>query len=269
MIRSFLILAIVFEMAAVRAAAAGDVSPSGSFDALLARTEHRVEQFWDQFSAVTCTETVEQNKLGDDGKILIKKRSAYDYLVLLQLSGDDLLVQESRLLQGKPGKESDRPLLATGGFSTMVLIFHPHFRSSFTFADQGNDPAEPSLDRVHFEHIHGKRSPAVLQLRSREYPIEWRGTAWIDRATGNIARIQADLETPFEDIGLKRLTTEVRYSAAVLAGQNAAPWMPVTAQIEADTTHQHWRNVHTFSAYKQFSVSTDSKTQTIKEEPQQ
>ncbi len=102
MTRSFLLLAIGFELAA--RAVAAEAPEAGAFDALLARTEHRVEQFWDQFSAVTCIETVEQNKLGDDGKVLIQKSSAYDYLVLLQLSGDDLMVQESRLLKGKPGQ---------------------------------------------------------------------------------------------------------------------------------------------------------------------
>jgi len=260
-------LAIGFELASY--AMAAEAPAAGPFDALLSRTEHRVEQFWDQFSAVTCIENVEQNKLGDNGKILIQKSSAYDYLVLLQLSGDDLMVQESRLLKGKAGKESDRPLLSTGGFSTMVLIFHPHFRPSFRFSDEGADPATPALDRIRFEHIHGQRSPAVLQLRSREYPIEWQGTAWVDRASGNIARIQASIKTSLEDVGLKRLETEVHYAPIVLLGQQAPSWLPVAAQIEADTAHQHWRNAHKFSSYKEFSVSTDSKTQSIPEEPQQ
>lgn len=267
MTRSFLLLAIGFELAA--RAVAAEAPEAGAFDALLARTEHRVEQFWDQFSAVTCIETVEQNKLGDDGKVLIQKSSAYDYLVLLQLSGDDLMVQESRLLKGKPGKESDRPLLSTGGFSTMLLIFHPHFRPSFRFSDEGEDTAEPGLHRIHFEHIHGQRSPAVLQLRSREYPIEWQGTAWIDGASGNVARVRASIHDSLEDVGLKRLETEVRYAPVVLLGQPAPSWMPVAAQIEADTAHQHWRNTHKFLSYKEFSVSTDSKTQTIQEEPKQ
>jgi hypothetical protein len=268
MIRSFLILAIGSKLLAGPLPAT-ESSTASPLETLLAQTEHRVEQFWDQFSAVTCTETVEQEKLGDDGKILIKKRSAYDYLVLLLLSGDELTVQESRLLQGKPGKESDRALLATSGFSTMVLIFHPHFRASFTFSDQGGDPQAPSLRRVHFEHISGTRSPAVLQLRSRDYPIEWQGIAWIDGATGNIARIQADLKTSLADIGLQKLESEVRYSPVTLGGQADLSWMPATARIEAETTHQHWRNLHAFTAYKQFSVSTDSKTEVPAETPQQ
>lgn len=265
MIRFLSILAIVFELAGAARAA----SPAPAFDALIDRTEHRMEQFWDQFSAVTCTETLEQDKLGDDGKVLIKKRAAYDYLVLLLLSGGDLTVQESRLAQGKAEKESDRALLATSGFSTMVLIFHPHFRDSFTFSDVGADPESASLHRVRFEHVHGKRSPSVLQLRSRDYPIEWQGTAWIDPASGNIARIQASLQTSLADIGLQRLESDVRYAPVVLAGKSDPPWMPSTASIQADTLHQHWRNVHVFSRYKQFSVSTDSKTEAPKETPEQ
>jgi len=267
MIRFFSILAIGFEAAA--GALGADLPAPGAFDSLLARTERRIEQFWDQFSAVTCTETVEQEKLADDGKVLIKKRSAYDYLVLLLLSGGDLTVQESRLLQGKPGKESDRALLSTSGFSTMVLIFHPHFRESFTFTDEGADPEKPALRRVHFIHTQGKRSPSVLQLRSRDYPIEWQGTAWIDPATGNIARIEAGLKASLSDIGLQKLESEVRYAPVTFAGLTDPPWMPAAASIEADTVHQHWRNVHTFSGYKQFSVSTDSKTEVPTEAPQQ
>ncbi len=171
MIRFLSILAIGFELAdgTAWAAKAPETAP---FEGLLARTEHRMEQFWDQFSAVTCTETVEQQKLADNGKMLIKRRSAYDYLVLLLLSGGDLTVQESRILKGKPAKESDRALLSTSGFSTLVLIFHPHFRESFAFTDEGADPSTPALHRVHFAHIHGKRvalgaAAAVARLSDR------------------------------------------------------------------------------------------------------
>ena len=268
MTRSILILAIGFELVA-GAARAADPIASASLENLLGRTGHRMEQFWEKFSAVTCTETVEQQKLADDGKVLIRRRNSYDYFVLLLLSSGDLKVQESRLLQGKPANDSDRALLSTSGFSTLSLIFHPHFRESFVFSDQGSDPDSPSLDRIHFEHVHGKPTPSVLQLRSRDYPIEWQGTVWIDRASGNIARIHAALKSSLADIGLQKLESEVHYGAVAFAGQPDPPWMPQTASIEADTVHQHWRNLHTFTRYKQFSVSTDSKTEAPTEAPKQ
>jgi hypothetical protein len=262
MTRCILTLAIGFEIAvagysAERAAAVPD--------SLLARTSRQVERFWEEFSAVTCMETIDQVKLGDDGKVLVKRHSAYDYLVLLQLSGDELFVQESRVMQGKERKESDRALLTTSGFSTLVLIFHPLFQGSYIFKDEGADPEMPVLHRIHFEHVHGQRSPSVLQLRSREYPIEWQGTAWVQGNTGNITRIRSSLKTPMSDMGLEKLDTDVRYSLVSLRGRKELPWMPVSAQIEADTQHQHWRNSHQFTSYREFSVDADSKTQGPKE----
>lgn len=268
MIKHFLTLAIGFELG-VGLAMGAEPSTAAPLQDLLARAGQQVTRFWDQFSAVTCIETIEQDKLSEDGKILVKKRSAYDYLVLLQFSGDDLMVNESRVLQGKAAKESDRALLSTSGFSTLVLIFHPRFHASYVFTDQGMDPQTQLLRRIRFEHIRGQRSPSVLQLRSREYPIEWQGTAWLDDSTGSITRIQAGLKAPLDDVGLMRLDSDVRYSPVKLAAAKELPWMPASAQIDADTKHQHWRNLHQFSDYKQFSVSTDSKTEAPKEVSQQ
>lgn len=267
MTRSLSTLAIAFEVS-VRLAAGADPASGPVLDGLLARTGQRVAQFWDKFSAVTCLETVEQEKLSEDGKVLLKKRSTYDYLVLLQLAGGDLMVDESRVRQGKAPKEADRALLSTSGFSTLVLIFHPLFQQSYVFTDEGIDASDPALHKVHFEHVRGQRSPSVLQLRSREFPIEWRGTAWIRAATANVARIQASLKSSLEDIGLLRLDSDVQYLPVLLTGQMDWPWMPVTARIEADTKHQHWRNIHQFAAYKQFNVSTESKTEAPKEAQQ-
>ncbi len=265
MTKRILTLAIGFEMVIGFASGAERSTTSAPFQSLLEGAGQQVERFWDQFSAVTCIETIEQEKLSEDGKVLVKKRSAYDYLVLLQFSGDDLMVNESRVLQGKPAKESDRALLTTSGFSTLVLIFHPRFQASYVFTDEGSDPQTPSLHRVRFAHVRGRRSPSVLQLRSREYPIEWQGTAWIEPSTGSITRIQAELKGPLEDVGLQKLESEVCYSQVALSGAKELPWMPATARIEADTKHQHWRNLHQFTAYKQFSVSTDSRTEAPKE----
>ena len=86
------------------------------------------------------------------------------------------------------------------------------------FRTRAPTPIRRRSHRVHFEHVHGKPTPSVLQLRSRDYPIEWQGTAWIDSATGNIARIQAALRSSLADIGLQKLESDVRYGAVSFAG---------------------------------------------------
>lgn len=262
MIRSFSILVIGFKLAAAPAAGA----PAGSLDTLLDRAGRRVEEFWDQFSAVSCTETVQQVKLGASGKVLVQRTASYDYLVILQLAGDHLTVEESRVAQAQPKKESTKPLLTTSGFSTLLLIFHPVFQNSYQYTLAGTeDTGGRRLQKVHFEHIHGRRSPSALQLRGRDYPLEWQGSAWIDPRTGYIDRISAELKASMDDVGLKKLSSEVQYTPVQFSTEKQTAWLPEVAVIEADTEHQHWRNTHMFSQYRRFSVSTDAKTEAPKQ----
>jgi hypothetical protein len=261
MIRFFSILAIGFELAAAPGVSAAPVS----LDTLLDRTGKRVEEFWEQFSAVSCTETVQQVKLGESGKILAQHTSNFDYLVILQLTGDEITVDESRLLQGQPKKESTKPLLTTTGFSTLLLIFHPIFQQSYEYALAGVEQVgSRKLQQVRFSHVRGRRSPSVLQLRGREYPLEWQGSAWIDPQTGYVDRISVGLKDSLADVGLKKLSSEVQYTPVQFTQEKQTAWLPEVATIEANTEHQHWRNVHMFSRYKKFSVTTDSKTDTPK-----
>jgi hypothetical protein len=61
-----------------------------------------------------------------------------------------------------------------------------------------------------------------------------------------------------EDMGLKSLTADVRYARVDFKGEQGGQWLPATAAIEVETPHQRWRNTHTFSNYKRFSVDVKS-----------
>ena len=171
----------------------------------LARAAKAAEKFWDQFSAVTCTEAVTQARLNQHGKPSYEVESAYDYLIMLQISGADFVVEESRVPVKAARDTRTAPLLVTNGFSTLMLIFHPFFQGGYEY---GN-PEPERLDgrdvlRIRFQQAKGGRSPSVLKLRQREYPLEWSGSAWLDAASGAIVRIEAGLKAGMEDIGLRR-----------------------------------------------------------------
>ena len=232
---------------------------------LLHLTGHALQEFWEQFSNVDCVENVQQTKLGPNGKAAYKQDSSFDYLISLQLTGRDILVEESRVPIGKHEQHSTVPLLLTNGFSTLVFIFHPAFQSSFEFS--AATPVEfegRSLVEVTFRHSPGGRSPSVLKLTNRDYPLDWQGTAWIDPSTGAIARISTSLMPGMEDLGLKTLAADVRYARVNFKDQLEAYWLPETATIEVETARQHWRNVHTFDKYRVFAVDATSKTEVPK-----
>jgi hypothetical protein len=222
---------------------------------LLRRTAKSVETFWDQFSGVNCVEMVDQEKVGPDGKITYRKEAKFDYLVVLQLAGNDFLVNESRSPIQEAGEGKDPPLLITNGFSMLQFIFHPFFQSGFEYSE----PEKVQLDgmelfQVRFRHVTGARSPSVLKLRQREYPVPWQGTAWIDPQSAAIVRISAGLSASMEDMGLKMLNADVRYTRVEFKEDPGIHWLPSVATVEVETARQHWINVHTFTRYRYFSV---------------
>jgi hypothetical protein len=225
---------------------------------VLAMTAKSVERFWNQFSSVNCTETVMQEKIGKEGKVVYEHDSTYDYLIIMNLDGDDLSVEESRLLQKEAGKSSNLPLLLTSGFSTMLLVFHPYYQGSFEFQRMDDEVIEGHRYlRVGFKHVHGTRSPSAVRLRGMDYPLDIMGTAWINPGTGAIRKVAAELEEPMGDLNLRLFKTEVQYAPQQF-GPERSEWLPVTASIDVETAKQHWRNIHKFTNYRRFEVKSES-----------
>ena len=219
--------------------------------------QRNVANFLDLFSEVKCTEQVAQEKLTKNGKVEYKEQSRFDYLVIADSSDADLSLQESRLEEKSAEHKKNVPLLVTNGFATLLLVFHPYYQDAFQFSNPDEVTVNGQrLMKVQFRHIAGKRTPSVLVLRGREYPLEMSGTAWIEPRTGNIVRMQSDLQQDMSDIGLRTLHSDVLYSPVHFRDVASAPWLPSVATIEVETAKQHWRNTHEFSNYQHFGVDT-------------
>ena len=225
---------------------------------------HAAERAIVDLSAVACTETVVEAKLNQKEKTEERRKRTFDYLVLLDTDDGDLSVTESRIEQAGAKKADVKPLLASTGFATLLLILHPYYQNSFEFSDLGSvEDGGRRLRRLGFEFRPGKRSPSVLRAGAREYPLAWKGEARLDEATGRVASIEASLGAQLEEIGLQRLEVEVRYGTAARDSQE---WLPLEAVIDLKTHHQHWRNVHTFGGYKHFDVTTTEKREAAKQQ---
>lgn len=232
---------------------------SGDVESLLDRTGEQVSKFLEVFSDVKCTERVQQEKLGEEGKTDLKEESTYDYLVILTNNGGELSLDESRLaVRAAKADKKNTPMLVSNGFATLFLIFHPYYAGSFRFTRLGDETVDGrQLEKIAFEHIHDTRSPGALFLRGREYPLELSGTAWIDPQSAVITRIETDVGNTMEDLGMKSLHSAVTYSPVSFREDKQVYWFPAEATVEVETPRQHWRNVHHFSDYKRFSVSTE------------
>jgi hypothetical protein len=214
-------------------------------------------------ASVHCTETVVETKVNQKDKAEEHRRQAFDYLVMADTDDGDVAVTESRIPQSATGKAEAKPLLASTGFATTMLILHQYYQHSFEFKDLGLvEAGGRQWRKLAFEFQPGKRSPSVLRAGNREYPLAWKGEVLLDDATGRVFSIHAGLGSQLDEIGLVSLEATVRYGPA---GSPELPeWLPVEAVIDLKTAHQHWRNVHTFSDYKRFAVTTSEKVETGK-----
>jgi hypothetical protein len=230
-------------------------------DEVLQQTGQRVELFWQQVPFFTCTESVRQEKLKKKGKVEYKEDSVFDYLAMTKVLDGDLTVEELRLLQKAAKDKPDKPpLLKTNGFPTLLLIFHPQYQASYRYQLEPEGSENDKLLRIGFEHIPGMRSTCALKLKDRIYPLDLRGTAWIDKETGFIQKITAGLVAALKDINIEAFNIEVTYKPQSLSSDPELKWLPSTAVVDVQTARQEWRNIHSFSEYKKFSVEAKEST---------
>jgi hypothetical protein len=234
--------------------AAGQASPVLSPADLAQR---QVTTYLARLADLHCTESVTQDKLTGNGHVEAEERAKYDYLIMINGGGDGIQLNESRI-ESSASRHKALPMLVTNGFSTVLLVFHPYYRDSFQFAAGAEEMVQgrPAIP-IHFSHIQGRRSPAALALRGREYPLELEGTAWLDRQTGDVLKIEAGLQHDMSDVGLRSLKIHVEYKPTSL-GKNVEPLtLPTMAVVEVTTPRQHWRNTHVFDGYKSFSTDAE------------
>ncbi len=221
--------------------------------------QKKITAYLTSLADLHCTESVTQQKIAPNGHVAETERAKYDYLIMMGGSGDDFQLNETRISASKDApKPSPVSMLVSNGVPTVLLVFHPYYRNSFKFEASVEEMVDGrALIPIHFQHIEGRRTPAALALRGREYPLELKGTAWLDKQAGEVVKIDADLERDMSDIGLRSLHVHVEYKPEKVGSSVSSLDLPALAVVDVTTPRQHWRNTHTFDAYKSFSIDVE------------
>ena len=235
--------------------APGDIPVSPEMDALV-RARKSVEKFFEQAANVVCTENVTQAMVGKNGKADYREESVFDYQLQANANTGSLKLVESRDTRKAAFRDSARTLLITNGFTSMLLIIHPSYETSYTFEPGGEETVDGlTFAKINFKFVPGASSPAALQLRSHNYPIPLSGTLWIEKQSGAVAKLVATMDSGLSDLGLRGMRSEIHYATVHFHDPDESYWMPVSAIIDVETPHQHWRNIHRFTGYKRFRAT--------------
>lgn len=223
--------------------------------------QRKITAYLTSLADLHCTESVTQQKIAPNGHVAQTERAKYDYLIMMNGDGDDFQLNETRVAAAGSStspKPSPISMLVSNGVPTVLLVFHPYYRNSFKFEAGAEQMVDgKALIPIRFEHIQGRRTPAALALRGREYPLEFEGTAWLDKQAGEVVKIDADLERDMSDIGLSSLSVHVEYKPEKVGNQVSAVDLPALAVVDVATPRQHWRNTHVFDGYKSFSIDVE------------
>jgi hypothetical protein len=234
---------------------APSVTPSSAMEALV-RARKLVEKYFEEASNVVCTENVTQATVGKNGKANYREDSVFDYQMQASTNSGSLRLVESRDTRKAAFRDSARSLLITNGFTSMLLIVHPTYETSYTFEPEGNESVDGvTYVRIHFKPVPGASSPAAMQLRGKNYPIPLSGTIWIEPQTGAVVKLVASMDSSLSDLGLQGMRSEIHYATVNFHDPEESYWMPVSAVIDVETPRQHWRNIHRFAGYKRFKAT--------------
>lgn len=250
--KRYTIAALLFTSVSAWSAKSG----STTSDPLILAQE-QVTHYVARLADLHCTETVVQQKLNPKGHAETTERSQFDYLIMMNGNSEEFQLNESRIEMPDPKHKGVRAsMLTTNGATTMLLIFHPYYSDAFSF-ETGPDEVVAGRDAVpiHFTHITGRRTPAALALRNREFPLELQGTAWLDKHSGQVIQVNAGLMRDMSDIGLRSLDIHVEYTSEPIGKEILT--VPSKAVVDVTTPRQHWRNTHLFDNYKSFSADAE------------
>ena len=221
--------------------------------------QRQITAYLEQLADLHCNETVTQEKLSEGGHVEHSARGQFDYLIMMSGDGNEFQLNESRIESASTkDRQPQFPMLVTNGVSTVLLVFHPYYRDGFEFQTMPDEEIDgrPAIP-IHFAHIPGRRTPAALALRGRAYPLDLQGTAWLDRQSGEVVKVEANLLRDMSDVGLRSLDLRVEYKPIKLRGNPAVLVMPAMAVVDVKTPRQHWRNTHVFDGYRTFSTDIE------------
>ena len=223
----------------------------------------RVQELVDNVARFSAIEDLFHQSLDNFGIPVRTETRKYNYVAAIsEPETGYLAVDEYRAdkltLAGYPDQ------IASTGFATLALVFHPHMRDNFELACEGlGDWRGQATWLVHFRQrddrpnrMHG------YKLGNQIRPVPLKGRAWITADKFQIVRIEAEMVNPMPDIQLLSEHQVVEYGPIPFSQRNVTLWLPKSAEIYFDFRKHRYYRRHTFDHYMLYSTDSEQKDKT-------
>jgi len=150
--------------------------------------------------------------------------------------------------------------IASTGFITLALVFHPELSKDFDFQceGQGDWHGQPSWI-VRFRQRSDRPNRMHSYKVGSVFPVDLKGRAWITADKFDVVQIEADMVKPVPEIQLLSERQTVEYGPVPFATKNTTLWLPKKVEIYFDFRKHHYYRRHSFDHYMLFSVDSEQK----------
>jgi tetratricopeptide (TPR) repeat protein len=223
----------------------------------------RVKQLVDNIQKFAAVEDMVHEQLDKSGNPITKETRKFNYVAsITEQTPGYLSTDEYRNLRYGVADLPDH--IATTGFVTLALIFHPDMRENFAMTCEGlGDWHGQPAWQVHFRQRDDKPNRfADYVLGNERYPMKLKGRAWITADNLQIVRIESDLVSPLPQLAIQHQIAE--YGPVHFQSKQLDLWLPQSADIFLEMNRHRYHRRHSFDHYMLFAVNSDAKSSGIK-----
>jgi tetratricopeptide (TPR) repeat protein len=228
----------------------------------------RVQELVDDVQRFAAVEDLFHQALDNFGIPVRTEKRKYNYVASISETEPGFIaVDEYRAekvtLEGYPDQ------IASSGFVTLALVFHPHMRDNFEMKCEGlGDWRGQASWLVHFRQREDRPSRMhAYKVGNQLHTVDLKGRAWITADKFQIVRIEADMVRPMPEIRLLSEHQAVDYGPVPFAAKNTTLWLPKSAEIYFDFRKHRYYRRHSFDHFMLYSVDTEEKRKVPKAQP--
>lgn len=227
---------------------------------LLQKVGRNVAALVRNFPNVTSREEVLEQRLSGAGGVHDESYQEFRYLSLPRNDKGDVGFVEyrtdSKMRPAEP-KGLYNGYLVTKGFVSLPLYFYPEYQALSRFRYLGSEVTDKRKTEVlAFAQTPSAKVGEEFSFNGRSVHVLTQGLAWIDPTDDQIIRLRMDLLAPVAEIGLRSQTTQIKFATVRFSGAALRLWLPREVEVETEWCGTFFRNVHSYSDFKLFTVDT-------------
>ncbi len=225
----------------------------------------RVQEFVDDVSRFAAVEDLFHQVLDNYGIPVRTDSRKYNYVATISEPQRGVLdVDEYRA--NKLGLSGYPDQIASTGFATLALVFHPDMRDNFEIACEGlGDWRGQATWIIHFRQRDDQPNRMhAYKVGNQIHAVALKGRAWITADKFQIVRMEAQMMKAMPEIQLLSEHQIVEYGPVPFPQKKTTLWLPKSAEIYFDFRRHRYYRRHSFGHYMLYSVDADEK----RKEPQ-